>query len=158
MINTFFRLIESIGRRYAKLIWGLRLKEVGENTVFDSGVKMYNPQNIKIGNNCSINHGVILQSCENGKILIGNKVIISYNTTFLTCSLELKKYPENKIHVSKDIIIGDDVWVGANVIVLPGITIAAGSIIAAGSVVTKNVEPNVVVGGIPAKVIKVLNS
>ena len=43
---------------------------------------------------------------------------------------------------------------GANVTVLPGVTIGDGAIIAAGAVVTKDVPPNTIVGGVPAKVMK----
>jgi len=49
------------------------------------------------------------------------------------------------------IIIEDDVWIGAGAIILPNVTIGAGAVIAAGAVVTKDVEPNTVVKGIPAK-------
>lgn len=52
------------------------------------------------------------------------------------------------------VIIEDNVLVGANAVVLEGIRVGAGSVVAAGSVVTKNVEPGVVVAGIPARVIK----
>jgi len=57
-----------------------------------------------------------------------------------------KNYLETKI--------GNDVWIGANVIILAGVTIGSHSVIAAGSVVTKNTEPYAIVGGIPAKTIK----
>ena len=50
--------------------------------------------------------------------------------------------------------IGKNVWIGANATVLAGVTIDDGAVVAAGSVVTKDVEPNAIVGGIPAKVIK----
>ena len=55
----------------------------------------------------------------------------------------------------RKVTIGDDVWIGARAIILPGVTIGQGSIVAAGSVVTKDVEPFSVVGGNPARVIKV---
>ena len=45
-------------------------------------------------------------------------------------------------------------WLGANVTVLPGVTIGEGSIIAAGAVVTKDVPANMIVAGVPAKVIR----
>lgn len=158
MINIFFKTLHSLGRRLATFIWKLRLKKVGENTVFDKGVKIYNPQNIRIGKNCVINSGVILQSCKDGIIEIGDNVTLSYQSTLLTCGLELDKYPEEKIHFSNNIVVKDSVWIGANVIVLPGITIGEGSIIAAGSVVTKDVPNGCIVAGVPAKVIKELSA
>ena len=50
--------------------------------------------------------------------------------------------------------IGKNVWIGANATVLAGVTIGDGAVVAAGAVVNKNVEPNTIVGGVPAKVIK----
>lgn len=55
---------------------------------------------------------------------------------------------------AKPVIVEDDVVIGANVVVLEGITIGKGSIVAAGSIVTKDVEPNTLVGGTPARVLK----
>ena len=48
-------------------------------------------------------------------------------------------------------IIGNDVWIGARVIILPGVNVGTGAIIGAGSVVTKDVLPNSIVAGNPAK-------
>jgi acetyltransferase-like isoleucine patch superfamily enzyme len=151
----FFNFFDALKRRWAKTIWSFRLKKVGNNTVFDSGIKIYNPQNITIGTDCVINNGTILQSCENGTITIVNYVTISYNATLLTCGLELDDYQNSKVHFSKDIILEDKVWIGANAIILPGVKIASGAIVAAGSVVTKDVESGAIVAGVPAKVMKV---
>lgn len=52
------------------------------------------------------------------------------------------------------IIIEDDVWIGFQAIILPGVTIGRGSIVAASAVVTKNVEPNSIVRGVPARLIR----
>lgn len=54
------------------------------------------------------------------------------------------------------IVIGKNVWLGANVTVLLGVTIGDHAIVAAGAVVTKDVPENTVVGGVPAKVIKMI--
>lgn len=50
--------------------------------------------------------------------------------------------------------IGNNVWIGAQATVLPGVTIGDGAIVGAGAVVTRDVPANVIVGGIPAKIIK----
>ena len=50
--------------------------------------------------------------------------------------------------------IGSDCWIGANSIILPGVTIGDGAIVAAGSIVSKSVDAYSIVGGVPAKLIK----
>ena len=55
---------------------------------------------------------------------------------------------------AKRVVIGHDVWIGHGAIVMPGITIGNGAVVAAGAVVTKDVEPYVIVAGVPAKRIK----
>lgn len=55
-----------------------------------------------------------------------------------------------KVHIKRN------AWIGANVTILPGVTVGENSVVAAGAVVSKDVPDNVVVGGIPAKIIKQL--
>ena len=62
------------------------------------------------------------------------------------------------VRESDKIIIHDNVWLGAGVVVLPGVTIGKNSVIGANSTVVKNIPPNVVVGGSPARVISRLNN
>lgn len=54
--------------------------------------------------------------------------------------------------------IGKNVRIGANATVVPGVTIGDGAIVAAGAVVTKDVPKNVIAGGVPAKIIKALDT
>ena len=60
------------------------------------------------------------------------------------------KLPEN----AATVVIEDDIWIGANVTILKGVTIVRGSVVAAGAVVTKSCPPYSIIGGVPAKVLK----
>ncbi|XVQ90196.1 DapH/DapD/GlmU-related protein [Microbispora siamensis] len=59
-----------------------------------------------------------------------------------------------KLEAAEPITIGDNVWIGGGAIILPGVTIGENSVIGAGAVVTKDVGPNVVAVGNPARVIR----
>ena len=55
---------------------------------------------------------------------------------------------------NSNVIIGDNVWVGSGAKIMPNVEIGNNSVIAAGAVVTKNVPENVVVAGVPARIIR----
>lgn len=110
--------------------------------------------NINIGKKAFINSGCIFQ--DQGGIYIKDNVLIGHNVSLLTINHDLNPQKRGNIY-PKPIIINDNVWIGTNATILPGISIGSGSIIAAGAVVTKDVPPNVIVGGVPAKIIKELN-
>lgn len=57
---------------------------------------------------------------------------------------------------TKPIKIGRNVWIGANAVILKGVNIGDNAIVAAGSIVTKDIESNTLVAGVPAKVLKTL--
>jgi acetyltransferase-like isoleucine patch superfamily enzyme len=60
--------------------------------------------------------------------------------------------------ICKPVKIGNGVWIGANVTILPGVTVGENAVIAAGAVVTKDVPANSIVGGNPARVIRMLKN
>ena len=85
-------------------------------------------------------------------IQIGNDVKISEGVTIRDSDDHQILYEGYKM--TAPIVIGDHVWIGLNATILKGVTIGKGAIVAAGAVVTKDVPPNSIVGGVPAKVIK----
>lgn len=116
--------------------------------------------NVSIGGGTVINQNFIVSDDYEPLLTIGNRVAISPNVTVICSSapnnsnLNLNKYVNNNLVISKPVIICDDVWVGANSVILPGVTIGEGSIIGAGSVVVKDVPSNTIVAGVPAKPLK----
>lgn len=97
-----------------------------------------------------INNRLNLVCHEN--IKIGNGVIISSGVTIRDSDGHTLIEPG--FIKTKPITIGNHVWIGTNAIILKGVKISDGSIIAAGAVVNKDVPENVLVGGVPAKIIK----
>ena len=90
---------------------------------------------------------------DQGGIYIGDNVLIGHNACLLT--LNHNENPKKRANLlPSPIKIGNGVWIGSNVTVLPGITIGNGAIVAAGAVVTKDVDENTIVAGVPAKVMR----
>ena len=108
-------------------------------------------KNITVGKNVFINSGCRFQ--DQGGIFIGDGTLIGHNVVLATLNHGI--VPEERHDLfPAPIHIGKNVWIGANVTVLPGVTIGDNAVIAAGAVVTKDVPANVVVAGVPAKVIR----
>lgn len=89
-----------------------------------------------------------------GPVCIGNHVNLAQGITVTALNHNFedktKRIDEQGI-TTKPVIIGDDVWIGANAVILPGVTIGKHCVVAAGAVVTKDVQDNTIVGGVPAK-------
>lgn len=134
--------------------WFLRRlgAKIGQQTVICRNVSFRNCANIEIGDNCVVNSHVLLDG-RGAQIKIGNQVDIAQEANIWT----MEHNPHSHETTSNDVTIGDYVWIGNRVIVLPGTNIGRDSICAAGSVVTKNVPCNVIVGGVPAKILSQRN-
>ena len=108
-------------------------------------------KNIKLGKYVFINSGCRFQ--DQGGITIEDGALIGHNAVLATLNHNPDPDKRNNLFPAP-IHIGKRVWLGANVTVLPGVTIGDNAIVAAGAVVTHDVEPNTVVGGVPARFIK----
>lgn len=108
-------------------------------------------KNIRVGKNVFINTGCHFQ--DQGGITIGDGTLIGHNVVLATLNHDEDPALRHILHAAP-IAIGKNVWIGANVTVVSGVTIGDGSIVAAGAVVTKDVPPNTMVGGVPARIIR----
>jgi acetyltransferase-like isoleucine patch superfamily enzyme len=117
----------------------------------------------KIGSDVSINDNTHI-GCSN-KIHIGNNVLIA-GGVFISDhyhgriqAVDLHESPsQRKLYSAGPIIIDDDVWLGEGVCVMPNVRIGKGAIVGANAVVTRDVPPFSVAAGVPARIIKNLNS
>lgn len=110
-------------------------------------------QNITVGKGVFINSGCCFQ--DQGGIEIGDGTLIGQQVVIATLNHSLA--PRNrKDMIPAPVKIGKNVWIGAHATILPGVTIGDNAVIAAGAVVTRDVSRNTVVGGVPAKVIKII--
>ena len=120
------------------------------------GVIIYYPKKLKTGFHVYFNDYCWL-NCA-GKITIGNYVNIGPRVIMHSANHNYEdtdRFIMQQGHTFKDIIIKDDVWICAGAIILAGVTIGKGAVVAAGAVVDKDVLPYHVVGGVPAKTIKI---
>lgn len=108
-------------------------------------------KNITVGKNVFINMGCKFQ--DQGGIHIGDGALIGHNVVLATLNHALDPNRRGDM-TPASIRIGKNVWIGSNAAVLPGVRVGDGAVVAAGAVVRRDVPPNTVVGGVPAKVLK----
>ena len=119
------------------------------DSVWKKGPNIHIGNNVFIGNNTEFN--------ISSKILIADDCLIASNCTFIDHNHGLS---ESKVPIrlqqtkSRPITIDENVWIGANSTILIGVSIGKGAVIGAGSVVTKNIPPNEIWAGVPAKLIR----
>jgi acetyltransferase-like isoleucine patch superfamily enzyme len=126
--------------------------------------------NVSVGDYVMLANETKLMALERGAIVMGNNIYVASATISSTLRIELGNDVvvspqtlivdhdgyglDNKIALEKPVRIGNHVFIGVRATILKGVTVGDNSVIGAGAVVTKDVEPNTIVGGNPAKKIR----
>jgi maltose O-acetyltransferase len=142
-----FRLRHAWYRRYvglemasgARVHLGCYLWHYGRRSVRAAGARI--GEGTWIGRNCCLD--------LRGGLEIGDHVSVSPEVMILTSGHSVQD-PEFALTVDR-VEIGHHAWLGARSVVMPGVTVGYGAVVAAGAVVTRDVEPLVIVGGVPAR-------
>jgi maltose O-acetyltransferase len=118
-------------------------------------------KNVNIQNRARFGHDLIIgdnsglgENCRIGSgTIIGNNVMMAPDVIIVA---ENHKFTKETFEgwVKAPVIIEDNVWIGYRAIILPGVRVGRNAIIGAGAVVTKEIPPYAIVGGVPAKIIK----
>ena len=139
-------------RRYLFQLLGAK---IGAGTIIRGGGYIYGG-GLTTGLNCQINRDCYFDFTAS--IIFGDNVVVGHGVTFITAKHEIGDVTRRAGSVvGCSITVEDGAWIGANSTILPGVLINRGAIVAAGAVVTKDVPPNCLVAGVPAKILKVLD-
>jgi maltose O-acetyltransferase len=148
-----------VGARLRRRILALAGVEIGQGTVIMGMPRMHGPgtihRRLHIGGNVVINVGCFFDL--NAPISIGNHVALGHEVMLLTSSHYIggEEHRAGPLYVAP-VTIKEGAWIGSRSIVLPGVTVGAGSVVGAGAIVTKDVPPHALVGGVPARVIRMI--
>jgi acetyltransferase-like isoleucine patch superfamily enzyme len=128
------------------------LKKCGRNFQYGARVRFLAPWGIEIGDNVYIAGGTWVSG--SGGLILEDEVIIGPYCIIATGNHRFKNGSARFGSFSRSPVkIGRGSWVASHVVVVPGITIGKGNLVAAGAVVTESMEDNVIIGGVPAKLI-----
>jgi maltose O-acetyltransferase len=131
------------------------LGSVGESAWIEPPFFCDYGSNLRVGDRFYANTGCVVLDC--GEVAIGDRVLFGPYVQLLAVSHPLDAEERaGGLEYAQRIELGDDVWLGGGAIVLGNVTIGARSIVGAGSVVTRNVPPDTVVAGNPARVLRAL--
>jgi acetyltransferase-like isoleucine patch superfamily enzyme len=107
---------------------------------------------IRVGRNVFVNQNCTFHDL--GGLDIADDVMIGPNVSIITTSHPLQPSQRRTVTIGEPIVIERNAWIAAGATIVGGVTVGENSVVAAGSVVTRDVPPNVLAGGNPARIIR----
>lgn len=130
--------------------------KAGQNLYVNPPINVDYGCHITIGDNFYANMDCIFLDVN--RVTIGNNVMVGPRVGFYTAGHPIvADIRIEDLEFGLPIVVEDNVWIGGSAVILPGVTIGKNAIVGAGAVVTKDVPANSIVGGNPAKVIRMIN-
>jgi len=130
------------------------IKKCGEEVVVKDHCYFGNGARLTVGNRTQLGQNAQL----GGEIILGDDILMGPDIVIMTTSHNFDRIdiPINQqgADEEKPVIIGNDVWLGTRSVIMPGVKIGNHCIVASGAVVTKSFEDYAIIGGVPAKLIK----
>ena len=130
------------------------VKALAANAKLYPGIIIHSPEKVSIGMNVAIAEYVHIWG--GGEVVIGANTMIAAHAV-ITSQSHYNQPHRRREQIRKKVVIGENVWIGASAVILPGISIGKNSIVGAGAVVTADVGENVIVAGVPARVVQNLS-
>ena len=126
----------------------------------DASLKVFPPLYADFGKNITVGKNVFINDCchfqDHGGVTIGDGCQIGHGVVFATLNHGTAAASRRMMHPAP-IVLGKNVWVGSNATILQGVTIGDNAIVAAGAVVTEDVPANMIAGGVPARMIRMID-
>jgi len=126
---------------------------IGSNLECHGPVVLLGRENIAFGDRVSI--AGFLHIWGHGGVSIGNDVLIASHVAITSVSHDSKTETFRYKNCLSRVDIGSNVWIGSHAFINAGVVVGSNSIIAAGAIVLSDVPPDSVVGGVPAKVLRI---
>lgn len=134
---------------YDALVQELFAGKIGKGSHVMPGLTCICADQVEIGKNVMVMNNCLMMS--RGGITIEDDVLIAANVQLISNNHDLH---DRAVLLCKPVRICRKAWIGAGATILPGVTVGENAVVGAGAVVTKDVAPNTIVGGNPAKFIK----
>jgi acetyltransferase-like isoleucine patch superfamily enzyme len=135
--------------------WAKVIAKAGANCRLGPGIRISHPERLQVGDGVIIGPGTVINSSAG--VTIGSHTGISYDCAIWTGNhryYDGSKLPFDETSLNDGVSIGECVWMGTRAMIVPGVRVGEGAVIAMGAVVTSDVPPLAIVGGCPARILK----